>query len=269
MLQQLTIRIAALSAIATLSLSSAVSAATVYRLDDGESNAAVGLTACSGASHPTGATQPRVLGDLTWLNSFSTRAGGEFIDSIEVVWGARVIDPCTNTLLPDSGLSNEPAKVFLYTDTDQDGQLELLDEEDTIVQPPDPTRPDIFSRIVFDRPQQVSGTFYIAALFPNQKEGQFPAALDIPDPTDPSPRGGNSWLAFSPYSPLAPYSAPSVNPLLKLTQQNAYNVGHWLLRANGSSAPPSKSIPEPTSVMSLIAIAALSVKTLLRRKPKF
>ena len=258
MFQQFTTTVS-LSTIAALSLSSAVNAATVYQLDDGESNAAVGLTICNGASQTTAKiSQPAVLGDLMWLNSFSTKAGGEFIDSIDVVWGAAITDPCTKTPLPNSGLSNEPAKVFLYTDTDGDGQLELLAEKDTIVQPPDPARPDIFSRIVFDKPQQVTGTFYIAALFPNQKEGQFPAALDIP-PIGTPPRAGKSWLAFSAYSTL------SVNPL-PLTSNNEYNAGYWLLRANGSAAS-SKSVPEPTSAISLVAIATLSAQMVLRRKP--
>lgn len=261
MFQQLT-AIVTLSTIAALSLSSVVNAATVYQLDDGESNAAVGLTICNGASQTTAKTsQPAILGDLMWLNSFSTRAGGEFIDSIDVVWGAGITDPCTKTPLPNSGLSNEPAKVFLYSDTDGDGQLELLAEKDTIVRPPDPTRPDVFSRIVLDQRQQVTGTFYIAALLPNQKEGQFPAALDIP-PVGTPPRDGKSWLAFSAYSTL------SVDPLPKLTASNTYSAGYWLLRANGSAAP-IKSVPEPTSAMSLVAIVTLSGGMLLKRRAKF
>ena len=271
MFQQFTARLVTLSTIATLSLSPAVSAVTVYQIDDGESNAAVGLTpaSCTATSPPIPRTNPPpVFGDLLWLNSFNTRAGGEFIDSIDVVWGARVTDPCTKTVLTDSGISNEPAKVFLYTDANGDGQLELLAEKDTIVRPPDPQRPDIFSRIVLDQRQQVSGTFYVAALFPNQKEGQFPAALDIP-PAGTPPRAGKSWLAFSTPSGTSPsqYFAPSVNPLLNLPDKNIYTAGYWLLRANGSAAP-LKSVPESTSLIGLVAIATLSAGTLLRRKPK-
>ncbi len=262
--QKFTTRLITLSAIAaTLSIPSFVNAATVYQIDDGESDAAVGLNdpRCTLTSPPIPqATPPRVFGDLMWLNSFDTKIGGEFIDSIDVVWGARVLNLCTKTVLPDSGLSNEPAKVFLYTDTNQDGQLELLAEEDTIVQPPNPDRPDVFSRIVFKQPQKVSGTFYIAALFPNQKEGQYPAALDIPDPQDTFARNGKSWLLFSNPSSL------KVNPL-QLKPEDAYGTGYWLLRANGSGAPP-KRVPEPTSVVSLVAIATLSAGTLLKRKPK-
>ncbi len=262
MFQKFTTRLVTLSAIAaTLSISSFVNAATVYQIDDGKSEAAVGLTICNQTSPSIAQkTPPSVLGDLMWLNSFDTKPGGEFIDSIDVVWGARVTDPCTGTVLTNSGLSNEPAKVFLYTDTNQDGQLELLAEEDTIVHPPDPNRPDVFSTIVFKQRQQVSGTFYVAALFPNQQEGQFPAALDIP-PAGTPPRDGKSWLVYSAYSSL------SVNPLPKLTSDNAYSGGYWLLRANGSGAP-LKSVPEPTSVVSLVAIATLSAGTLLKRKPK-
>ncbi len=268
MFQQFTTRLVTLSAIATLSLPSAARAATVYQLDDGESNAAVGLTTCNRASQPPAQpTPPRVLGDLMWLNSFNARAGGEFIDSIDIVWGARVTDPCTQTPLLTAGLSNEPAKVFLYADTNNDQQLELLAEEDTIVQPPDTTRPDrsdVFSRIVFKQRQPVEGTFYIAALFPNQKEGQFPAALDIPNPTDKVARGGKSWLVFSD-------STRGINPLPqppKLTDSDVYTAGYWLLRANGSSAVPIKSVPESTSAISLVAIATLSAKTLLKRKSR-
>ncbi len=274
MFQKFTTRLITLSTIAaTLSISSLVNAATVYQIDDGESNAAVGLTICNQTSQSiTETTPPRVLGDLMWLNSFDTRIGGEFIDSIDVVWGAaNARDSCTGNVLPNSGLSTKPAKVFLYTDTNQDGQLELLTEEDTIVQPPNPTNPDVFSRIVFKQRQQVSGTFYIAALFPNQTEGQYPAALDIPDSTDTRPRNGQSWIAYSPYSSLI------TNPLKKRPPNlpdNLYNgeyyantTGYWLLRANGSGAPP-KRVPESTSVVSLVAIAALSIGTLLNRNSK-
>ena len=275
--QKFITRLITLSAIAaTLSISSSVSAATVYQIDDGESNAAVGLSDsnCTLTSPPIPqANPPRVFGDLMWLNSFDTKTGGEFIDSIDIVWGATVTNLCTKTVLPQSGLSNEPAKIFLYTDTNQDGQLELLAEEDTIVRPPDPKRPDVFSRIVFKQRQQVSGTFFIAALFPNQKEGQYPAALDVPDSTDTQPRDGQSWIAYSvkPES-LTVNPLPKYSPSVPGTNYNndgyyAYTKGYWLLRANGSGTPP-KRVPEPASAVSLVAIATLSVGTLLKRKPK-
>ncbi len=277
MFQKSITRLITLSAIAaTLSISPSVNAAVVYQIDDGKSEEAVGLNdpSCTETSLPIPqANPPRVFGDLMWLNSFDTRTGGEFIDSIDVVWGASVTDRCTKTKLPNGGLSNQPAKVFLYTDTNQDGQLELLAEEDTIVRPPDPKRPDVFSRIVFKQPQQVSGTFFIAALFPNQQEGQYPAALDVPDSTDTQPRNGQSWIAYS----IKPESL-TVNPLpkypLSIPDANynndgyyAYTRGYWLLRANGSGAPP-KRVPEPTSVVSLVAIATLGAGILLKRKPK-
>ncbi len=274
MFQKFTTRLVTLSAIAaTLSISSSVNAAVVYQIDDGKSTGAVGLTLCNPTSQPIAKiTPPPVLGDLMWLNSFNTKTGGEFIDSIDVVWGASVTDPCTKKMLSNGGLSNEPAKVFLYTDTNQDGTLKLLAEEDTIVKPPDPSNPDVFSRIVFKQPQQVSGTFFIAALFPNQQEGQYPAALDMPESTDTQPRNGQSWIAYS----VHPESL-TVNPLPKYPGipdtgydndgYYAYTKGYWLLRANGSGVP-AKRVPEPTSGVSLVAIATLSAGTLLKRKPK-
>ncbi|MGB1261087.1 MAG: hypothetical protein ACPG6P_13665, partial [Akkermansiaceae bacterium] len=73
--------------------------AVTYALDDGTQEAGIGYFGTTGT---------------VWLNEFTVTAGGERIESIEIMFGA---NPASNGL-PANG---ESFQLLLYTDADNDG----------------------------------------------------------------------------------------------------------------------------------------------------
>ncbi len=265
----------------TLSLmfatASIVKANVTYQIDNGTSQTAVGIvdSSCLTASGFT-------WGDLLWLNSFQVQPGGELIDSIAVGWGTptpispRATNcPATQTI-KDSGLSTsvgQIGKVFLFSDPNQDGNpddAQLLTMVDAIINVPaqDNAGQDLLTTINIPD-TLVSGDFFVGALFPNQQEGQFPAAID-----NSAPVKGRSWAAYR----LKDANAPVVtdlanNPTLTLvdnyqtgTNENGDAIfgGNWLLRANGK-APEIRKVPEGDLAIGVLAIGGLSLGAILKR----
>jgi hypothetical protein len=141
-----------------------------------------------------------------------------------------------------------PTRVILYEDPTDDGDPSdavYLTQATTYVENPNT---DIFTTVPI-YPTQVSGVFFVAALFPNQAAGPayYPAAIDQ------TTSSGNSWLVgsttfggFDIYNLSAP-----VNDVTLTTVS-----GNWLLRAQGVSTPP---IVPLAPVWIAIAAAGISI----------
>ena len=269
----------------TLSLvfttASSVRADVSYQLDHGKSQTAFGIVDnnCQTASGFT-------WGDLLWLNSFAAQPGGEVIDSISVGWGTpQPISPrstnCTSMqTITDSGLSSaagQIGKVLLFSDPNNDGNpddAQLLAIVDAVINAPghDTTGQDLLTTIAIPE-TLVNGNFFIGALFPNQQEGQFPAALD-----NSAPVKGRSWAGYRLNPPFGQADAPPltdlVNTPLVLTDnfqtgvdENGQTIfgGNWLLRANGTT-PQVRKVPEGDLAIGLLAIGGLGLASRLKRR---
>jgi hypothetical protein len=284
MFSRFTPLLATASAVAiAIATASSANAAVVYQIDDGESDAAVGFTSrfpdgtCAPPQQDSQG-KPLPLGDILWMNSFNVQSGGELIDSVDLVWGRPVFDPCdpnldpaTRRQLPSAGLTDGlSAKILLYEDSNNDGTPDsLVAQTNTTVVPPSLERLDVFSNVVFDRPIPVKGTFFVAALLPGQLQGQYPAALDVDSPV----QGG--WLAFQDATGVRARSQGGSQvfdaqfDLFNLSNNTLapqrYTAGNWLLRANGRPVPP-KSVPESTPIASLVGMGVVGVGLLARRK---
>jgi subtilisin family serine protease len=179
-----------------------------YTIDDGTAEDSIGLT--NG-------------GDVMWFNQFNAVAGFETINSIAVAWGQ----------IP---ANNQPTKLLIYEDPNDDGNPSdavLLRQVDTTVLNPNTSQ----FRTVAVTPTTVSGSFFIAALFPNQLAGQFPAPIDLSNPIS-----GRSWLVGSGAGQfnINNLGANSIPPLLI---EDAGFPGNWLLRADSTGATlPTLSI---------------------------
>jgi large repetitive protein len=284
MLKQFTCALAAAGTATALVLALAAEAkANVsYQIDGGKSQTAFGISdsSCVTAAGFT-------WGDLLWLNSFQVQPGGEVIDSISVAWGTpKPISPrssnCpSNVLTVDSGLGDAEgslARVLLYSDPNNDGNpndAQLLRTVETRIVLPgqDPiTGFDIFQTIAIPE-IELSGNFFVGALFPNQQEGQFPAALDFSNPVR-----GRSWAAYRLVPPFGSSNAPPVTdltqtPVISLdnlpsgtdSSGNQVKGGNWLLRANGKPVV-RRAVPESNLSIGLLFIGAIGAGKLLQRK---
>lgn len=260
---------AAVIAIVTATTAHAVVVNPVYQVDDGSAESTVGFTPIN-ADGTCAATPGTVIGDLLWLNQFDVVPDGDWIDSVSISWGIADKNPCPNpqpVLGIDKDANGKPqtAKFFLYQYNEQTAALDLLTQTETEVKP---AGPDAFVTAKFNQPKQVKGRFFVGTLFPNQLQGQFPAALDTN-----SPKYNRSWLGFvnrySSTARLAQSSFEGSVPLASL--QNLGNIGlagNWLLRANSTRDPnlPVTSVPESNPAIGLLAIGALGVGVSLKRK---
>ncbi|NDJ16593.1 PEP-CTERM sorting domain-containing protein [Myxacorys almedinensis] len=216
-------------------------AAVLYQIDDGKSEAGVGIsdTTCS---LETGTA----IADFIWLNQFEVREGTNTIDGVSIAWGTpAAIAPCSGQPLPQSGLTEGlAAKVLVYEERG-DGTLQLLAQQDTPIANPGT---DAFFDVRFDTPARLQGkTFYVGALLPNQLQNQFPAALDSRDRSGQPNSRNQSYLAFNPFFPQrADYDYSVITPTL-------YSDGNFLIRASG------QRVPEPSVAIALLTIAAGAV----------
>ncbi len=225
--------IAAAGAMTAL-FSSNAQASVLYKVDDGQSNLSVGVTGGSGRY------------DLFWLNSFTVQPQGEVINSISLTWGTPVYAGLTG-MFP--GMATE---VLLYSDPNNDGNPNdavLLTSATTAVANPNT---DIFTKVAI-APTKVTGNFFIAALMRNLNIGTtYPASLDTTSPVN-----NRSWIGFTGGNSF------NVNNLSGLFRTESVGLpGNFMLRAEGEGV----SVPEPASVVGLLAFGA--VGTTLRRKRK-
>jgi large repetitive protein len=280
MLKRCTFAVATLGTTLNLVLATAstVKANVNYRIDDGTSETAFGIVDSSCVT-----AKGFVWGDLLWLNSFSVQPGGEVIDSISLGLGTpKNISPRSKScaaepLISDSGLSSsvgEIAKILLYSDPNNDGNpndAQLLTMVDFPIGLPgqDAAGQDLLTTI--DIPDTlVAGNFFVGALFPEQAEGQFPAAIDIS-----APKKGRSWAGFRLKSdPNAPPITDLVNTQVFSTDQfetgfdqdgNPIMGGNWILRANGKQVE-IKKVPEGNALLGLLALGSAGLVALIKRQ---
>jgi hypothetical protein len=223
----------AASAIAVLIPNPPAQAARLYQHDQGQIGAAFGLVDVN-CVLPRGTR----LADALWLNEFDLDTSANYINQISVVWGTpQTSYPCPNNVqVPTKPLTaQQPAQVFLY-DTDANGRLRLVQSQQTVV-----TRPGTgeFANISI-RPTKITGRkFYVAALLPNQEQGQFPIAIDT------TGTAGRSYYWFNPAGSTG-FDYSQITPT-----RYAFNpAGSFLLRATGIAKP----IPEPGLGVGLLLI---------------
>lgn len=226
--------IAAAGAMTAL-FSSNAQASVLYNLDDGQSNISLGVSGGSGRY------------DLFWLNSFTAQPQGEVINSISLTWG-------TPTLSGRNVFPGMATEVLLYSDPNNDGNpidAVLLTSATTAVANPNT---DIFTNVAI-APTKVTGNFFIAALMRNLNFNTFPAALDTTSPVN-----NRSWVGFT-----TPGNSFNVNNLSGLfTTESVGFRGNWMLRAEGVSE--AVSVPEPASVLGVLAFGAIGVASRKKRK---
>jgi hypothetical protein len=251
------LRLAKIGVVAvTVLAASSAQAAVLYQLDDGKSEAAVGIS--DRINSQTGKCvldTGTPVADFLWLNEFDVTERASLIDTISVAWGSpNVTDPCTKQSLPTSGLTeNLAAKVLLYEDRNGDGKLELLTQQDTTVQNPGT---DSFFDVKLNRPTQIQGRkFYVGALLPGQLQGQFPAALDSRNRAGEPDALGKSYIAFNLFFPeRSTFDYSEITPVLYMQpDENGKRVpaGNFLLRASGT-----KPVPEPSAAIGLLTLGA-------------
>jgi hypothetical protein len=173
----------------------------VYKIDDGTAENSIGLT--NG-------------GDLIWLNQFTVAPGFQTITSIALAWGQ----------VP-TGL---PTKLLVYEDPNDDGNPNdavLLRQVDTTVANPDTNQ----FKTVTITPTTVSGSFFIAALLPNQQAGAFPAPID-----QTAPKSNRSWIAGAGAGQFN-INNLTANPLPPFLTEEIGLPGNWLLRADSQGQP--------------------------------
>ncbi len=271
MLTRLTYALTHLGAIAALVTTTAVGAqaAFLYQVDDGRPDSAFSL------QYPGCTTVPdqTPIVDLVWLNKFEiqkderTQKDANFIDKISLVWGGKVLPEaklCNEANRATAGLTaGQTAKVMLY-EKDANGLLKLVRMQETSIQQPGTNR---FIDVAIPQTRIQGKEFYVAALLPNQAQGQFPAALDTKDALgNPNSQGRSYYFANTfPFQNGIP--VPPANrdySTLNLTTPGAGYfsgsvTGNFLLRAY------ARSVPEPASAIALVAVGAGIV---LRRRVK-
>lgn len=221
--------LAVASGIAISLFYSSAEAATVYRLDDGGSDTAIGIVGGTGGTF-----------DILWLNSFTTQFNREIVRSISLTWGTPKTAP-GNT----GNLNGQAAEILLYSDPNNDGNPDdalLLNRTFTTVVNQDT---DEFAQVDIN-PTQVSGRFFVAALMRNLPlSTTFPAALDTT-----SPVRDRSWLLFT-NSITNPGLGININNLSGIRTIESYvDPGNWLLQAEGQPV----SIPTPALLPGLIGL---------------
>ncbi|MFQ5414182.1 MAG: hypothetical protein ACE5E6_06955 [Phycisphaerae bacterium] len=194
-----------------------VAADVVYSLDDGTSETSVIVVAGS---------EPR---PTLWLNAFDAEPGGEVITTISVTWG--------RSEGGGSGVPvHAPTTVLLYEDDpsdDGDPRTSTLLVSQVLDNgaPPESIDTGVFLDVAIP-PTAVSGTFFVAALYPDPGEG-FPAPVDTTDPDWP----GRSWVFSSAEDAVNVVNLGSPVNFGGLIENPPFNLpGNWLLRASGVPA---------------------------------
>ncbi len=181
-----------------------------YVVDDGSSENGVGLS---------------IGGDLMWINAFDVEPGLERITSIALTWGT--------PLFPGGAPAGADVMVLLYEDPNDDGNPNdavLLTTADTVVTDPDT---DLFTTVPIT-PTTVSGTFFVATLFPFQAAGQYPSSLDE------NSSAGRSWVAGNTVAGSFDINDLMNNDVQPELMDSIGLPGNWLLRADGGGGdgPP-------------------------------
>ena len=187
----------------------------VYQLDDESSETALGLDGS----------------DIMWMNAFQTVEGAATVTTIASAWGVN----------GGSGVpASRPAAFFLYEDPNDDGDPSdavLLQRVETTVQAP---HTDTFTEEQLI-PTEVSGVFFIAALYQNNETDVFPAPVDTNTPQ------GASWAVLSTTGGAFDADDLSANDIPPAPISTVSNVdGNWLLRADASSGIVAVSPNEGT-----------------------
>lgn len=276
MLKQFTPVLATAGAVAFTVIAATTAQAVVlnqYLVDDGSTESAVGFSVTVDPNQRTCVKEETPLGDFIWLNDFDVLPGAEVIESVSISWAVPRINPCRNQPLVsiDRDANGKPkiAQFFLYQ-YNSDDTLTLLTEAKAKVEL---APPDVFVDVKFNQAKQVSGRFFVGALYPGQLQGQFPAALDVPDP--PFLAEGRSWIGFdNAYSPNQQpgssirFANQAVGSTISLSNFSPFHSGNWLLRANGRgvSVPPVKSVPESSPTIGLLGVGLLGIGALLKQK---
>jgi hypothetical protein len=238
-----------------------------YLVDDGIAESAVGLRQFDEKTGNCTAQVGTVLADFMWLNEFEVEPEGEWIDSVSLAWGAATENPCPNqeTVLDISKDKNGKPKVaslFLYQFDEKDKTLKVVSQAQTEVTPKGAST---FVNVKFDQARRVEGRFFVGALFPEQRQGEFPAAFDTTMPQ------GKSWFgSVNLINPTGSQAGINLGgPSLALSNLVQYPLGNWLLRANSVQDPmPIKSVPESNPAIGLLAIAVLGTGAILKRNRK-
>lgn len=177
----------------------------VYQLDDGSSENALGT---SGG------------GDILWLNAFETVEEATIIDELGSAWGSGAGE---GEGFPEGG----PAELLIYNDPNNDGDPSdavLLQSVETTVQAPNT---DTFTTEEIT-PVEVEGVFFVAAVYRDHADGEFPAPLD-----ESSTPQGASWTVLNGPNALNVENLPD-NGLFGNNDELGI-PGNWLVRANGFS----------------------------------
>ncbi len=203
---------------------SAASNAMVYLYDDGVSD--TGLT-----------TSGPAFMNVGYLTKFTTVAGGELVNSIDIVWGSRTIPNLPN------GLS---ADVLLMSDPNNDGDPNDAAVLQSVTTVTTGVGSDTFNNYAITSTAfSVGQNFFAGVFIRNMPTGSAWMALD----QNATGAAVNSWWNVVISSPVGSYNSLSIfgNPdFTAMTRVNA------------------SAVPEPAT-MSALAIGALA---LLRRRRK-
>ncbi|MFQ5739196.1 MAG: hypothetical protein ACE5JX_09280 [Acidobacteriota bacterium] len=219
--------------IGVLTLAGSAEAQVDYSLDDGTAENSIILIAGSEA-RPT-----------LWLNAFEAQPGGEVITSISVTWG--------RTSGGASGVpAHAPTTVLLYQDDpSNDGDPRTSTLLASVVLDDGAPLSSIDTGVFLDvpiPPTTVSGTFFVAALYPDPGEG-YPAPLDMTAPH----QLGKSWVFSSAEDAVNVVNLGDPANFGGLIENPPYNLlGNWLLRAHGEAEgfglAVSGSCPGPVTI---------------------
>jgi hypothetical protein len=188
-----------------------------YILDDGTAEQSVIVFAGSEA-RPT-----------LWLNAFDAQPGGEVITSIQVTWGRTSGGP--------SGVpEHAPTTVLLYQDDpSNDGDPRTSTLLQSVVLDNGAPLANIDTGVFLDvpiPPTTVTGTFFVAALYPDPGVG-YPAPVDLTPPSQP----GRSWVFSSAETGVNIVDLGAPTNFGDLIENPPWNMpGNWLLRAHGEAA---------------------------------
>ncbi|MAT73163.1 MAG: hypothetical protein CMJ58_27065 [Planctomycetaceae bacterium] len=215
--------------------------------------AAVLYSTDDGVGELPGGGGPPIPADIWWAQSFDTAAGGTVITDLQVAFGSALAGQRV-------GVNGAPVQVFLYDDSDNDGDPNTgLVRLQTVSSTVQSANTNTFVNFAIP-PTAVSGKFFVAALVSDTGFDASTGTLapnGMPAGFDQSSSAGTSWVADSSSGNIDPDNVPGTANLSgSIINLATFGLpGNLMLRAVG--------VPEPSTI--LLLLAGASVLGLRRR----